>query len=198
MAEDARSLLDLQGWDSAHVVGHSLGGLVAQHLAIVFRERVRSLSLLCTFARGSDAAPMTPWMMWTGLRTRVGARRLRRNAFLEIVTPPGLLAETDRDALAERPAPLFGHDLADQPAVVAKQLAAMRAYDASARLSEVVNLPTLVVSAEHDPIAPPKLGPALAAAISGARYVEISDASHGVPIHAAERVNELLMEHLAG
>ena len=50
MAEDARALMDAQGWDSAHVVGHSLGGAVALHLALTTPPRVRSLSLLCTFA----------------------------------------------------------------------------------------------------------------------------------------------------
>ena len=55
MAEDAQALMDAQGWDSAHVVGHSLGGLIAQHLALSARARVRSLSLLCTFSRGRDA-----------------------------------------------------------------------------------------------------------------------------------------------
>src|SRR4051794_31384796 len=52
MAEDARALLDTQGWASAHVVGHSLGGLIALQLALDAPRRVRSLALLCTFARG--------------------------------------------------------------------------------------------------------------------------------------------------
>jgi aminoacrylate hydrolase len=111
--------------------------------------------------------------------------------------PPQLLAESDRDALAERLAPLFGHDLADQPPVVMKQMAAMKAYDATHRLAELANLPTLVVSATYDPIAPPRLGRALAAGIPGARYVEIPGASHGVPIQCADRVNALLLEHFA-
>ena len=48
------------GWQRAHIVGHSLGGLVAQKLALTARERVRTLSLLCTFSRGADATKMTP------------------------------------------------------------------------------------------------------------------------------------------
>lgn len=196
MAEDARGLMDAQGWDSAHVVGHSLGGLVAQHLALTTRQRVRSLSLLCTFPRGRDATRLSAWMLWVGLRSRIGTRRARRNAFLQLVMPPAALASADRGALAERLAPLFGHDLADSPPIIMKQMNAMRAYDATPRLGELAGLPTLVVNAGHDPIARPESGRALAAGIPGARYIEIQDASHGVTIQDADRINSLLLEHL--
>jgi pimeloyl-ACP methyl ester carboxylesterase len=195
MGEDALVLMDAVGWSSAHIVGHSLGGLVALHLAHSARQRVRSLALLCTFARGRDAGS-SPRMMWLGIRTRVGTRPMRQRAFLEIVLPPALLASVDRDALAHKLARLFGHDLADQPPVTMKQLGAMRAYDATTHLAALSGLPTLVVSAAHDPIAPPVLGRALAAGISGARYVELPDASHGVPIHDPAGINALLIEHL--
>ena len=83
--------------------------------------------------------------------------------------------------MAERLAPLFGHDLADQPPIVGKQLGGDAAYDASPRLGELAGLPSLVVNAVHDPIAPPRAGRVLAG-IPGSRYVELPDASHGVPI----------------
>ena len=78
-----------------------------------------------------------------------------------------------------------------------KQLAAMRAYDASQRLSELVGLPILVLSAANDRIARPELGRALAARVPGARYHEIADASHGVTIEHPEQINQLLVEHFA-
>src|SRR5207247_6353917 len=92
MADDARAVLDAAGCESAHVVGHSLGGLVALNLALSARDRVRSLSLLCTFARGKDATRLTLAMLWIGTRTRIGPRRMRRRAFLELVLSPGELA----------------------------------------------------------------------------------------------------------
>jgi pimeloyl-ACP methyl ester carboxylesterase len=196
MAEDAVALLDAEGWGSAHVIGHSLGGLVALELALAARQRVRSLALLCTFAGGRDAAPPTPRMIWIGLRTRVGTRRMRRRAFLQLVMAPGTIADAEADELAERLVPLFGHDLADQPPIVGKQLAAMRAYDATPRLGELAGLPSLVVNAVHDPIAPPSAGRVLAG-IPGSRYVELADASHGVPIQFPDRINTLLIDHLA-
>jgi pimeloyl-ACP methyl ester carboxylesterase len=165
-----------------------MGGLVALELALSTRERVRSLALLCTFVGGRQATPMT----------RVGPRGLRRRAFLELVMPPDVLAEADRDALAERLAPIFGHDLGDQPRVTMRQVAAMRAYDATPRLEELAGLPALVVSAASDRVAPPSVGRALAASIPGARYVEIAGAAHGVTIQCAERVNGLLREHFQG
>jgi pimeloyl-ACP methyl ester carboxylesterase len=195
LAEDALWLMTHLGWDSAHVVGHSLGGPVALEMALSHPQRVRSLSLLCTLARGRDATRLTWRMLLLGLRSRIGPRRARRRAFLEMVMPPATLREVDRDRLAAELAPLFGHDLADQPAIALKQLSALRAYDASDRVGRIA-VPTLVMSAAHDPIAPPRYGRALAEAIPGARFLEFDDASHGLPIQHAERVNALLIEHL--
>jgi pimeloyl-ACP methyl ester carboxylesterase len=108
-----------------------------------------------------------------------------------------VLTGADPDALAQELAVLFGHDLADQPRVAMRQLRALRAYDATPRLSELAGLPTLVVSGAHDRIAPARVGRALAAAIPCARYVEFPDAAHGLPIQRADAVNALLQEHLA-
>lgn len=197
MAEDARVLMDAAGFDSAHVVGHSLGGLVALQLALAAPGRVRSLALLCTFANGRDAAPPTPRMLALGMRTRLGTRAMRRRAFLELVMPPGSVRGADAPELAERFAPLFGHDLGESPSATGAQLAAMRAYDAGARLGELGKVPALVVSATHDPIAPPRAGRALADGLRESVYVELPDASHGVPIARPDQVNGLLLGHLA-
>jgi len=194
MADDALALLDAAGARRAHVVGHSLGGLVAQQLALQAPARVRSLALLCTFARGRDAAK-SPRMIWLGLRSRVGTARMRRRAFLRIMMPDAFVVLRDADALAAELAPVFGHDLAVQPPVVGQQLRALRTCDLRARLREL-RVPTLVLSAQHDVIAPPKLGRALAATIPGARYVQIDGAAHGVPLQCPQQVNALLREHL--
>ncbi len=195
MAEDARAVLDAAGVDSAHVVGHSLGGLVALELALAMRPRVRSLALLCTFARGRSVAPLTWRMMTLGLRRVAGTRRGRRRAFLELVFRDLPRALPERDALAERMAPLFGHDLADLDPIVKLQIRAMRAHDVTPRLSALASLPTLVVSALHDRIAPPALGRTIAEHVPGARFVELPDAAHGAPIERAARMNALLAEH---
>jgi len=200
MRGDALAVMDALGWQSAHIVGHSIGGLVAQALALEARDRVRSLTLMCSFLRGSEPSRLNPWIVWTGLRTYVGSRRMRRLAFLEI-----LLSDAERrargsqaelDAFARELRPLFGRDLADPAAIAMKQLAAVKNFDAGSRLSELAPIPTLVLSATHDRLALPDFGRALAGAIPGARYEE-RDAAHGLPITRAEEVNALLSEHFA-
>jgi pimeloyl-ACP methyl ester carboxylesterase len=157
---------------------------------------VTSLALLRTFARGRHATALTPGMMWLGLRARVGTRRMRRNAFLELVLTPERLAEVDREALASRLAELFGHDLADQPPVVMKQLRACARFDVLDRLRTLPRIPALVLSAQHDRISRLDTSKELAAAIPGATFQLFPAAGHGVPIDRASEINTLLARHL--
>jgi pimeloyl-ACP methyl ester carboxylesterase len=194
MAADALALMDNARWASAHIVGHSMGGLIALQLALAAKPRVRSLSLLCTFARGADGTRMTPRLLWIGLRIRFGSRHTRRRAFMELVLPPG---EGYPDDVAERLSTILGHDIADMPPIAGLQLAAMREADLTRRLGELSGIPALVLSAEKDLIARPSSGRAIAAGIPGARYIEIQGASHSFPILEPERCAALLLEHLA-
>lgn len=107
--------------------------------------------------------------------------------------PPGRI--TDADGMARQLSNLFGHDIADEPPIARQQLAALRKADLSRWLSELKGLPTLVMSGTHDPIAPPLAGSGVAAAIPGARYIQVADASHTLPITHADLTNQLLREH---
>lgn len=196
MAEDTLALMTHLGWDSAHLVGHSMGGPIAMELALRQPARVRSLSLLNTVARGRDATRLAWRLIWLGLRSRIGPPAWRRRAFLDIVMPPGAIARDDVNRVTDDLAVLFGHDLAEQPPIAMQQLRALRRYDATARLSGLAGIPTLVMSAVHDPIAPARFGRALAAAIPGAQFLEFRDAAHGLPIQHAATVNAYLIEHL--
>ena len=91
--------------------------------------------------------------MWVGPRSRIGKKRQRRNAFLQLVVAPDEYAKADRERLASDLARLFGHDLAEQAPVTMSQMRAMRACDLTSRLGELEGIPTLVVSGRHDPIA---------------------------------------------
>jgi pimeloyl-ACP methyl ester carboxylesterase len=196
MADDARAVLDAAGVARAHVVGHSMGGLIAQQLALASPERVASLALLCTFARGRQAARVSLGLTVAAVRMRIGPRVARRRAALDLLFPAEYLHALDLDGLADGLRPLFGHDLASQPAFVFRQLRAMSRYDRAAELGRLGGIPTLVVSATGDRIALPAFGRELAAAIPGARYVEVSRAGHAVTLQCADGVNAMLADHL--
>ena len=196
MALDATAIADALGLERFHLVGHSMGGLIAQRVAVSVPEKILSLSLLCSFAHGRQAATMSMAMLMTALRMRVGTRAMRRRAFTELIMPRSFLAGIDVAALAERLRPLFGHDLASQPMFVMQQVGAMSRFDAGGMLSALAEVPTLVVSATEDRIARLEYGTELASLIPGARFVEIADAGHAVTIQRAEEINALLMDHL--
>ena len=195
MAADVLAIADAEGLERFHLAGHSMGGVIAQQVALTAPVRVASLALLCTFLKGRQGAMISPGMLGTAIRSRLGTRRMRRRAFVELVMPRDFLATRDRDRLCAELGQLFGRDLADQPLIIRQQLRAMGRFDASSRLSALAGIPTLVVSAAHDGIARPAYGQALAAAIPGARYVEIPGAGHAVPIQEAAEINRLLASH---
>jgi aminoacrylate hydrolase len=196
MATDALAVMDAEGIERFHLVGHSMGGLMAQQIAIEAPARVTSLSLMCTFAHGKQGARITAAMMLTGLRMMIGTRAMRRNAFMELVMPESVLRTRDRAQLAEELRSLFGRDLAEQPPVVMRQVAAMGRFDVFGSLAGLGAIPTVVISAALDRVAPPVYGRELATGIPGARFVEIPDAGHGVAIQCAALVNAMLADHL--
>jgi pimeloyl-ACP methyl ester carboxylesterase len=197
MAEDALAVMDALEWPAAHLVGHSMGGVIVQHMALIRPERVRSLSLLCTFSRGGEAARLTWPVLKMTIRTRLGTAAMRRRAFMEMLMPPAHLAGKDVAALARRTGELVGRDLATSPPILMRQLQAMRGSDLSARLAELTEIPTLIASAVQDPIALTRYGMRLRDAIPGSRYVELADASHGVTIEQPHVINPLLLGFLA-
>ena len=197
MATDALAIADALGIDRFHLAGHSMGGVIAQAIALRAPSRIHSLAFLCTFARGADGAKMSLPMFITAMRMRIGTRPMRRNAFLGLIMPERYLRRVDRAELAGQLQPLFGRDLADQAPIAMKQLKAMSKYDASNRLNTLAGVPTLVVAATEDRIARPEYNKALAEAIPGARYVELSDSGHGVTIHRAHEINVLLADQFA-
>ncbi len=195
MAADVAAIVAHEGLDRIHVMGHSMGGLIALRLALMAPSRIKSLVLACTFADGAEPTKFSWKMMTLGLRCRVGTRAMRRNAMLEMILPAHELRRHDRERLAAELEPLFGRDLADQPPILMRQLRAMSRYNALPQLRLLDGIPTLVVSALHDPIAPPRLGRAIAHGIASARFVEFVNAGHALPIQCAGRFNDLAIRH---
>ncbi|MCB9680584.1 MAG: alpha/beta fold hydrolase [Alphaproteobacteria bacterium] len=168
MARDAIAVLDALGWSRAWLVGHSLGGLICQEVAMTAPSRVRAMLLSCTFSRGPEATGLRAPMVWWGLRSRVGTRAMRRQGFLGMVAPP----DQRTPEVAARLAPLIGRDLADSPPVLMAQVRAMAAYDRADALGSV-EVPALVQSATDDVVAPPVFGQRLAASLPRAVYREL-------------------------
>jgi len=87
LAKDMLARMDAQHWKSAHTVGNLVGWLDALEVALAALARVRSLALLCTFARGGEATRLTPAMQRTGPKKRIGTREQRRGARLTMYGP---------------------------------------------------------------------------------------------------------------
>jgi pimeloyl-ACP methyl ester carboxylesterase len=194
MATDVLVIMDHVGWEAAHLLGHSLGGLIAMQVGLMAKPRVRTLALLCTFSRGA-VTRMKLSVLWIALRLKLGTRRMRRQAFMDLVMPPRPFRHYPYP-VEERLSAVLGHDLADAPEITPQQLEATRRHDLTARLPELSGIPTLVISGDVDKLASPASGREIAAAIDGARYVEIPGGSHAFPILEPERCTAILWQHL--
>ncbi|MCB9744604.1 MAG: alpha/beta hydrolase [Alphaproteobacteria bacterium] len=195
MAEDALGLMDHLGWPQAHVVGVSMGGMVAQELALMARERVRSLSLIATHA-GGLAAVMAPWEgLSLFLQTHLGAPASRAAAQQRLLYSERYLARTDRGAHAAELTQHFGEQ---SPETLSAQLAAVLRHDTRRRLQRLEGLPTLVVRPESDKLIHPRHVLELHRRIPGSRLLNVPGAGHGVTDEHRDTVNAALLEHFAG
>ena len=174
MADDAIAVLDAAGEDSAHVYGISLGGMVAQEVALRHPDRVRALVLGATTPGGTRAvAPREPALSFFARAAAMGAEE---TAWASV---PFLYSERTRRRHADRIAadiarrvrfPVDAH-------AYGQQVAAAVAYSASARLEQIA-APTLVVHGEEDELVPPDNGRILSGAIPGAELRLLPRSAH--------------------
>jgi pimeloyl-ACP methyl ester carboxylesterase len=161
LAADAAAVLDHLGWDSAHVVGISMGGAIAQLVALDHPDRVRTLTLGCTWAEGSDA--WAPGVGKLADAATSGDPEAAARLMFEANVSPGFAAESGR--LREF-AEVAGSVKVPGP-VVLMQMSAAVAHNTTDRLS-TLDLPTLVVHGTADDVIKHEAGERLAAAIPGA------------------------------
>jgi pimeloyl-ACP methyl ester carboxylesterase len=193
MAADALAVLDAAGVESAHVMGASMGGMIAQHVALDHRDRVRSLVLACTTAGGRREAPNMRIVAASLLRPVVGASRTFP------LVAPALYAERTRKEAPERVEEDMRIRMADRVGALTPMLqaAAIARHDTRSRLHELEGLPTLVLHGLDDRLVPPDQGRELAEAIPGSRLVEIPDAGHLLATDAEDEVAAAVLDHLA-
>jgi 3-oxoadipate enol-lactonase len=192
MAEDAVGLLDALGVERAHVLGASMGGMIAQEVALNHPRRVRSLQLHCTYAR-PDRYMLSLMDAWRAVRTKATPEEWLRTVALWLFAPrtynerPEFIEAVIQTGLATQyPFTLTGF---------LRQGDAVRGHDALDRLP-TLRCPTLVSVAEDDILVPPRFARELAAAIPKAELRVIDGAAHAYFWERADVFNAMCLAFL--
>lgn len=197
MAGDSVAVLDHLGWDAAHIVGHSMGGIIAQHIGLHAPARTRSLALLSTLRRGRSVMRPSLAMFWPALRMRLGSERSRWLAFCDLALPRAWQQMRDPDTVLALLRPAFCSDLVTSPPILNKQTGALWRHTGPASLEALAAVPTLILTGALDRVVASKHSDELARQIRGSRLERIPDAGHAITIQCADTVNRLLREHIA-
>jgi pimeloyl-ACP methyl ester carboxylesterase len=193
LADDAVALLDLLEIDDAHVMGVSMGGMTAQEVALRHPERLRTLTLGCTFAGGADSTPTDSAVVMrlgelfmSGKLGEAFAEGLRFNVSPEFIADEQNVAPF-REIAEELPMEL--------PIMLA-QLQAISSHDTSARLGDI-EAPTLIVHGSLDQILPVANAYHMAALMPDAQLEILDGVGHLFWWERPERSAELVREHAA-
>ncbi len=193
MAADAAGLLDALDIGAAHVVGRSMGGMIAQIMATDHPGRVLSLTSVMSSTGNPGLPPPDPDVMASMMRPRPDPAAdpegfmTRSVAFARLLSGGGAFDEAAHRAVILEET-RRGHD----PAGTARQLAAMAvAGDRRAELA-TVSAPTLVVHGAEDPLIPPACGEDTAATVPGARLLLIGGMGHDLPARFAGAVADAI------
>ncbi|GAB3005255.1 alpha/beta fold hydrolase [Mycobacterium bourgelatii] len=198
MTQDVVGLLDHLSIDRAHVVGASLGGMIAQILAGSEPDRVASLGIIMSSTGKALSAPPS----WRVLKLRFD-------------TPPPDAPVEDKLAYEVRNIAVFNgpnflpseeelrqrvRQLAERctyPPGVLRQFDAMLGTGSLLRYSKAITAPTVVLHGSHDPMVRPRNGRAVAATIPGARFVVLDGMGHDLPRPVWRPIVEVLTENFA-
>jgi pimeloyl-ACP methyl ester carboxylesterase len=180
MAADTVGLLNALGLDSAHIVGASMGGMIAQTIAIEHPDRVRSLTSIMSTTGDRAVGKATPEALEALLTPPASSRHDAVDQTISIVRvigSPGF--ELDEDELRERAG--LAYDRAYDPPGVARQLVAIVASGDRTAGLRLVRVPTLVIHGAEDALVHVSGARATAQAIPGAELVVIDGMGHDLP-----------------
>ncbi|HUF32467.1 MAG TPA: alpha/beta fold hydrolase [Acidimicrobiales bacterium] len=190
MAGDAAAVLDAAGVGAAHVVGASMGGVIAQELVLTRPERVASLVLGCTTPGGAEAAPLSPEAM-----EMVMARAtMSADEAAEVAVPFVYAAGTPRSRIDEDVAVRLANPTS--PEGYSNQVAGVVQHAGTFSRLGTIAVPTLVVHGLEDRLVDPANAKILADAIPGARLELLPDASHVFFTDQPETTLRVLLDFL--
>ncbi len=191
MADDAAAVLEAAGAESAHVLGASMGGMIAQELALRRPEMVRSLTLGCTHC-GWLWSKLPRWRVFRAVwRTR----RAAPERALEVLDGH-LYHPRTAAAVIEEDRVLRLRHLPSARGYRNQILAVMLWPGSRWRLSRL-RIPTIVIHGADDPLIPAENGRALAKLIPGAKLEVVHACSHVMPADQPERTVAIVLEFLA-
>ncbi len=191
MAADTAGLLDALGIRKAFVLGHSLGGFIAQELTLAHPDLVERLILASTTYGGPNAIPITPEALEV-LTKRDGdpVELVRRG--IQVACAPGF-AERHPEVVEE----LIRYRLTNPvpPAQYQAQVMAGATHNAESRISQIT-CPVLVLFGEHDRVVPPGNAQLLAVKLPNAQVKILPGVGHIFPIEDPQATVEALLEFL--
>ena len=197
MARDTTGLMDVLGIKSAHLVGASMGGMIAQEIAISFPQRVRSLTSIMSTTGNPKVPPPTKeaaaMLMAPPPATKEEyfARFAQTWKILRVGSFP------DDEALdPSRAARIYARGL--NPAGVGRQLRAILASGSRKARLHSVTVPTLVIHGTVDPLVRPEGGIDTAASIPGAKLLMIEGMGHALPIPMWPQIIDAIDKHAHG
>lgn len=194
MASDAVGLMDHLGWDTANVLGLSMGGMITLELALDYPGRVRKIMLVCTTYGGREQVLAEPEIYATlnmpreGLTEEDIARRT-----LHLLFPPEFIEENSdlMDRVVE--------DVCIAPISAScfkSQLGAITSWSAYPRLADL-NRPALVITGEKDALIPPQNSHILNESLPDSRLIEIPGAGHGIAAMYPKRIAQEVIGFLS-
>jgi len=205
MADDAAGLLDALAIPRAHVVGVSMGGMIAQELVLRHPQRVRGLVLGCTFPEPDAATERQRQFsieQFGGSVTAAGETRIDVSALDPMMFFQHLLPLVFNQSYIERELPKlvqvfsgvlqYGFNLE----AILGQVAAVMGHKTTDRLHRI-GAPTLVITGDADLLVSPANSELLARHIPGARLVKVPGGSHGFNFETPEVFNREVLEFLA-
>jgi len=205
MADDTAGLLDVLGINLTHVVGVSMGGMIAQELALRHPNRVRGLVLACTYPEpDAEVERQREFSIeqFGGKVTAGGEIQIDFSAFDPMSFFQHMLPTVFNPEFIERELPkimpLLGGALQYGFSFEALlgQVAAVMNHKATDRLQQIKS-PTLVITGDADRLIPPANSDLLAKHIRGAKLVKIPGGSHGFNFETPELFNREVLSFLA-